>query len=553
LLRGSAPESAIWPVSDNNGVDTRVQWTEESPNGEAMHGVLTVAALGVALTAGLVACDGEHSTGDVVRNALPAVVLLVNDRDTGTTSWGSGLVVSDDGDVVTNLHVVGDAVALRAMLYDPERPSYTPMDGGLARYLFENEAALVPAALVRSDTTLDLALVRIDADTTAYNRLTFASEPVQPGDRVYALGHPQETVWSFTSGVVSAMHVAAIQHDAPVNAGNSGGPLVNEQGEVVGLNTSKILSGAEGMAFARPIGLIARVVDDSVETGIVDLSTPERAAVSCVRAQELGSAAILECWDWDHRWALIEAAIAEVEASGVFPSGALEHAVRDVGGRAFFVGLMQENIMQFIRPEGADNPKLRELGRPIPRAVLVRAGFDPERVEGARLAALREVKILHEQTRARWIEENGITHDPDTDSIRRSIKSGVRVDQVRYLDPDRAWVRLAGRSPDGVPYGWSELWARKGEAWRQVEPVPAALAETLPPGWKPDWVDQESFHVKMCGFLIAWLAWRAATEDERLVARSQLPITEEKPTQSATVEEPVPAEEVAGGLKTEAL
>jgi hypothetical protein len=512
-----------------------------------MRGVLTVVALGVSLMAGTGACDNHLPTGEVVRNALPAVVLLVNSRDGGMTSWGSGLVVSDEGHVVTNMHVVGDAVSLRAMLYSPERTSYTPMDGGLGRYLFENEAALVPAALVRSDTTLDLALVKIDADTSAYDRLEFATDPIQPGDRVYALGHPQETVWSFTSGVASAIHVASIQHDAPVNAGNSGGPLVNERGEVVGINTSKILAGSEGVAFARPVDLIARVMDDSVERGIVDLSTPSRAAVSCVRAQELGSASILECWDWDHRWRLLEEAIAEVEASGVFPPGALEGAVSDVGGRAFFIGLMQENIMRFIRPDGVSDPKLLELKEPVPRAVLVRAGFDAERVEGARLAAVQEVQRLHETVHARWKADNGITHDADTESIRRSIKSGVRADQVRFVDPDHAWVKMAGRSPEGVPYGWSEMWSRRGEAWKQVEPVPKSLADTLPPGWKPDWVDHDNFHAKMCSFFVAWLAWRAATEEERLVARARVPIAE-TPGTTPMVEEIIPTEEVSGGL-----
>ncbi|MBW1880989.1 MAG: trypsin-like peptidase domain-containing protein [Deltaproteobacteria bacterium] len=517
-----------------------------------MRGVLTVVALGVSLTAGSVACDGHLSTGEVVRNALPAVVLLVNERDGGATSWGSGLVVSDDGHVVTSLHVVGDMVSLRAMLYSPERASYTPMDGGLGRYLFENEAALVPAAFVRSDTTLDLAMVKIDADTAAYNRLEFAADPVQPGDRVYALGHPQETVWSFTSGVASAIHLASIQHDAPVNAGNSGGPLVNERGEVVGINTSKILAGSEGVAFARPIDLIGRVMDDSVETGIVDLSTPERGALSCIRAQELGSAAILACWDWDHRWGLLEEAIEEVEASGVFPPGALEQAVSDVGGRAFFIGLMQENVMTFIRPEGASDPKLLELKQPVPRGVLVRAGFDAERVEGARVAAIGELRRLRYAEHTRWREENGITHNADTESIRRSIKSGVRAEQVRYLDPDHAWVRLAGRSPDGVPYGWSELWRRRGEVWMQIEPVPASQADTLPSGWKPAWVDHAGFHAKMCGFFVAWLAWRAATEEERFLARSQDQIAE-TPAETPTLQEIIPTEEVAGGLKTEAL
>lgn len=150
------------------------------------------------------------------------------------------MLLDERGLVLTNLHVVANASSLGAMLHDPGRVSFTPMDGGLARYFFENQKDVVAAHLVRGDPTLDLAIVQIETDTSRYARLPFRTTPVEVGEQVLALGHPQETVWSFTSGMVSSIHLGAIQHDAAINPGNSGGPLIDMSGQVVGVNTPGI-------------------------------------------------------------------------------------------------------------------------------------------------------------------------------------------------------------------------------------------------------------------------------------------------------------------------
>src|SRR5689334_2254031 len=85
------------------------------------------------------ASPAEPTVAEVVDRALPAVVLLLNNRADGSTVYGAGLIVGRDGRVLTNQHVIADAKSLGAMLYKPGRVSYTPMDGGLGRYIFENQ------------------------------------------------------------------------------------------------------------------------------------------------------------------------------------------------------------------------------------------------------------------------------------------------------------------------------------------------------------------------------------------------------------------------------
>jgi S1-C subfamily serine protease len=199
--------------------------------------------------------SSQPLTSGWTERVLPAVVLLLNHRPDGKTLYGAGLVLDGEGRVLTSLHVVDGAASLGAMTYDPRRTSYTALDGGLTRYLDENQRAIVPATLLRADVETDLAVVRIDADTRALPHLPMRREPVTLGERVVAIGHPGESVWSLTLGIVSALHRGAIQHDAAITEGNSGGPLLDADGRVVGINTAKLLGGIDRVAFARPITL----------------------------------------------------------------------------------------------------------------------------------------------------------------------------------------------------------------------------------------------------------------------------------------------------------
>lgn len=181
-------------------------------------------------------------------------------RERVQNSLGSGVIVRDNGVIVTNAHVVDGAQELRVVLND--RREYD-------------------AELVLSDTRTDLALLRIDAGS---ERLPFLamdlSGETEVGDLVLAIGNPFGVGQTVTSGIVSALGRSDvgvtdfsffIQTDAAVNPGNSGGALVDLDGELIGVNTA-IFSrsgGSNGIGFAIPVDLVQRFVEDALSNGQV--------------------------------------------------------------------------------------------------------------------------------------------------------------------------------------------------------------------------------------------------------------------------------------------
>ncbi len=175
----------------------------------------------------------------------------------GEQSLGSGFVLSADGYILTNHHVIKDAKEVVVTLADHRQ---------------------LPAQIVGSDERSDLALLKIDATGLPAVKLADVKK-TRVGDWVLAIGSPFGFDYSVTAGIVSAkgrnldteQYVPFIQTDAAVNPGNSGGPLFNMRGEVVGIN-SQIYSqtgGFMGVAFAIPIDVAAKVVKQLKETGKV--------------------------------------------------------------------------------------------------------------------------------------------------------------------------------------------------------------------------------------------------------------------------------------------
>ena len=173
-------------------------------------------------------------------------------------SLGSGVIVRDDGVIVTNNHVVEDADSFRVVLSD--RREY-------------------PAELVLNDERTDLAVLKIDTGGDKLPVLTFAdTREAQVGDLVMAIGNPFGVGQTVTSGIISATartdvgisdYSFFIQTDAAVNPGNSGGALVNMKGQLVGVNTA-IFSrggGSNGIGFAIPAEMVKRVVDAAMNEG----------------------------------------------------------------------------------------------------------------------------------------------------------------------------------------------------------------------------------------------------------------------------------------------
>jgi S1-C subfamily serine protease len=432
----------------------------------------------------------EPAMAEMAMRALPAVVLLLNYKPDGTTTYGAGLIVSKDGRVLTNHHVIAGAKSIGAMLYKPGRVSYTPMDGGLSRYLFENQNDVVSTTLIEGDATSDLAIVKIDADTSNVPELVFSKDPVRPGERVFALGHPQETVWSFTAGAVSALHNGAIQHDAVLSNGSSGGPLLNARGEVIGVNTARVTSESRGLSFARPIAMASRFIargsekPEKSENNDLDQTSPEKAVVSCWHAHELSSPSVTECVDWDAQWQIFRSAIDAVRSPRLSPKTA--ELVARYGGAS-------DDKAEWIRTSKvafADRLRSATGGRSVPmqRAVAAARGLTTPRPASAEPSAeggaVAELATIDADRQKKKREQNGIKVDLENPTnVHDVLRMGVRVEETRAVEPDRVWVLLAGRNPDGSPYRYSECWVKIGARWVQRTSPRADDLATLPGGW----------------------------------------------------------------------
>jgi Trypsin-like peptidase domain len=413
--------------------------------------------------------EAKSAQAEVVARSLPALVLLLNTHADGSVGYGSGLIVDHAGTVLTSLHVVENG-KLGAMLYRKDRVSYTPMDGGLGRYMFENQKEVLTATLVARDATADLALVKLAVPTPDAPILQFSHKAVSPGDRVFALGHPQETVWSFTSGVVSALHNGAIQHDATISQGSSGGPLLNEAGEVIGINTHKVASEARGLSFARPADMAQRLVATGEGEVEIDRSTPEKAIQGCWHANELASSAVTGCVDWDAAYRAFIAAIDDLRRRGFSPAaGRAMASMQGGGGRDAWIDAKKQALAKSIR-DGA-----------TPQSWDAPSNATPEVTR-----TLAELHASSEKQRAARLEKNGLKLDlGDPKAMHDRLRMGMRVDEVRSVAPGVAWALLSGRNPDGTVYRLSDCWIQVDEVWVE-RPAPAAEdLNRLPKGWPP--------------------------------------------------------------------
>ena len=189
-------------------------------------------------------------------------------------SLGSGVIISPDGYILTNYHVVEGAEDIKVSLADQR---------------------VFAATLVGTDPRTDVAVLKIKADAPLPAATLGDSDRLQVGQWALAIGNPFGLDSTLTVGVVSALGRANlgiedyedfIQTDASINPGNSGGPLLNISGEVIGINTAIVASG-QGIGFAIPINLARQISDQLIETGTVSRGwlgvslqplTPELAA-----------------------------------------------------------------------------------------------------------------------------------------------------------------------------------------------------------------------------------------------------------------------------------
>ena len=279
----------------------------------------------------VVITPATETVSQIVQNVKPSVVSIKAEGSSGSGT-GSGFIYREDGYIVTNNHVAAPAIN----------------SGKLTVYL-EDKTSFV-AKLVGRNASYDLAVLKIDA-TGLKPVIIGDSNAINVGDLTVAFGSPLGLTGTVTSGIVSAINrpvtaggaddqsfISAIQTDAAINPGNSGGPLVNGQGQVIGVNSAIATlgngtqSGSIGLGFAIPINQAQRVITEIIESG---KSTTPIAGISI-----------------DSTYDGVGAKIAEVVADG--PAASTDLKVGDIVTK--INGEVVENSTELIVAIRRNNP-----------------------------------------------------------------------------------------------------------------------------------------------------------------------------------------------------
>lgn len=217
--------------------------------------------------------SSDNPVVDIAEKVGPAIVGITNKKvvyyrdfffgqtyEQPQEGYGSGIIISEDGYIVTNNHVVENAQEL-----------YVILEGGKE----------VEARLIGKDPATDIAVVKIDEPNLTVAKLG-DSDKVRQGELAVAIGNPlgHELAGTVTVGVISAVNrtlqvdgkeFKLLQTDAAISPGNSGGALVNAKGEVIGMNTMKLSSSAsEGLGFAIPSNVFIPIVQQLIENGKIE-------------------------------------------------------------------------------------------------------------------------------------------------------------------------------------------------------------------------------------------------------------------------------------------
>ena len=236
----------------------------------------------------------------VAEKVCPSIVGVLTYERTGSRltfdGMASGIILSEDGFIITNAHVVKDADKVSVALYSPDGMS---------------ESDAYDAEVVGIDSRTDIALIKIEASGLVPAEFADSNQ-VRVGETVYAIGNPGslELSSSISQGLVSGLNrtisnIGLIQTDVAINPGNSGGALVNVYGQVIGITSEKLVTvssiSAEGLSFAIPSNTALQVLDDLLVNGSVTGRVVLKITVvtySSVYAQSVGlPAGCLLCID----------------------------------------------------------------------------------------------------------------------------------------------------------------------------------------------------------------------------------------------------------------
>jgi Do/DeqQ family serine protease len=272
---GRAPEAAVAAAAPPVREAATMPATFSPIVKSVLPAVVNISSTRVVRTSSL---WGEDPFGDLFRG------FQAPDRPLRQSGEGSGVIISPDGYIVTNNHVVDGATELSVVMSDKRE---------------------MKARVIGKDSKTDIALIKVNGRDLPYARLGNSSS-VEVGDIALAIGNPFGLGQTVTMGIVSATgrgglgieeYEDFIQTDASINPGNSGGALVNTRGEVIGINTA-ILSGSggnQGVGFAIPIDMARHITNQLKDNGVVTRArlgvsfqelTPELASELGVKASK---------------------------------------------------------------------------------------------------------------------------------------------------------------------------------------------------------------------------------------------------------------------------
>ena len=238
-----------------------------------------------------------QNEADIYRDVSPSVVSIEVEISRFDTAGGAGFAIDEDGHIVTNAHVVEDARALTVKFFDGYE---------------------APAALIGMDTRVDLAVIKVDVARHRLKAVSFGdSDALVVGEAVVAIGSPHGLDATLTRGIISGLNrrlefddgtvmEGAIQTDAALASGNSGGPLLNQAGEVIGVATAGYRGTALG--FAIPSNTARRVAEEMI--GVEEKLATIEAIVTNME----------EIWSQSDSVAEFDSALATVERCAMGPN-----------------------------------------------------------------------------------------------------------------------------------------------------------------------------------------------------------------------------------------